>query len=226
MDPKTIAVIEDEETIATAIAARLEREGFRVEVAGDGPSGVELCDRIRPDLVVLDVMLPGFDGLEVCRRIQSVRAVPVVMLTARDSETDTLVGLGVGADDYMTKPFSPRELVARIRAVLRRVERAPVRAGGVINIGGVQLDPGTREVRRKDEVVHLTPTEFDLIYLLASRPGQVHTRDQLLSEVWGYPDGDLGGRTVDSHVGAVRRKLGSDLVRTVHGVGYSVREPQ
>ena len=226
MENKVIAVIEDEETIATAIAARLQREGFRAEIAGDGPSGVDLCNRIQPDLVVLDVMLPGFDGLEVCRRIQSVRAVPVLMLTARDSETDTLVGLGVGADDYMTKPFSPRELVARIRAILRRVERVPARAGGVITIGDVSLDPGTREVRLKNEVVHLTPTEFDLIYLLASRPGQVHTRDQLLSEVWGYPDGDLGGRTVDSHVGAVRRKLGSDLVRTVHGVGYSVREPQ
>ena len=221
-----IAVIEDEVTIATAIAARLTREGFRVEVAGDGPSGVALCESLNPDLVVLDVMLPGIHGLEVCRRIQSVRPVPVLMLTARDSETDMLVGLGVGADDYMTKPFSPRELVARVRAILRRVERMAAPTGGPIRIGEVELDPGTREVRRNGGTVHLTPTEFDLIYLMASRPGQVYTREQLLLEVWGYPDGGLGGRTVDSHVGALRRKLGQDLVRTVHGVGYSVKPPE
>ena len=226
MDSKVIAVIEDEEIIASAIAARLSREGFRVEVASDGPRGVELCERLNPDVVVLDVMLPGIDGLEVCRRIQSVRPVPVLMLTARDSETDMLVGLGVGADDYMTKPFSPRELVARVRALLRRVERLASPGGGPIHIGDVELDPGTREVRLNGEVIHLTPTEFDLIYLLASRPGKVHTREQLLSEVWGYRDGGLGGRTVDSHVGALRRKLGQDLVRTVHGVGYSVRPPE
>lgn len=223
MASKTIAVIEDEQIIAAAVAARLRREGFDVQIAVDGPSGVELCERVRPDLVVLDLMLPGFDGIEVCRRIQKSTPIPVLMLTARDSETDMLVGLGIGADDYMTKPFSPRELVARVRALLRRVERQSRISGQPLHIGDIYIDPDSREVHSGGDLVHLTPTEFDLLYLLASRPGQVHTRDQLLSQVWGYRDGGLGGRTVDSHVGALRRKLGQDLVRTVHGVGYSVK---
>ncbi|HVL51433.1 MAG TPA: response regulator transcription factor [Actinomycetota bacterium] len=221
MDFPTIAVIEDESIIAAAVAARLRREGFKVEVAPDGPSGVELCQRTRPDLVVLDVMLPGFDGLEVCRRIQRERPVPVLMLTARDSETDMLVGLGIGADDYMTKPFSPRELVARVRALLRRVRKFPSPPETIFRVGDLEVDPARRQVRREEEVIHLTPIEFELLYTLAARPGVVFTREQLLSEIWGYREG-FGGRTVDSHVGALRRKLGSDLLRTVHGVGYAV----
>ena len=221
MQAPTIAVIEDEETIASAIAARLRKEGFRVEVAGDGPSGVELCERVRPDLVVLDVMLPGFDGLEVCRRIQRDRPTPVLMLTALDSETDLLVGLGIGADDYMTKPFSARELVARVRVLLRRVERAPSPVGAPVRVGDVSIDPASRQVKRNGDQIHLTPIEFDLLYRLASRPGMVHTRELLLSEIWGYRD-PSGARTVDSHVGALRRKLGADLIRTVHGVGYAL----
>ncbi|MDQ4149361.1 MAG: response regulator transcription factor [Actinomycetota bacterium] len=221
MNAPTIAVVEDEAIIAAAVAARLRREGFQVEVAPDGPSGVELVNRTRPDLVVLDIMLPGFDGLEVCRRIQRDRPVPVLMLTARDSETDMLVGLGIGADDYMTKPFSPRELVARVRALLRRIQKFPAPVEGPIRMGEVEIDPASRQVWRAGRRVHLTPIEFELLYTLASRPGVVFTRDQLLSEVWGYRGG-FGGRTVDSHVGALRRKLGQDLVRTVHGVGYAV----
>ncbi len=221
MESPTIAVIEDESIIAAAVAARLRREGFKVEVAPDGPSGVELCERFKPDLVVLDVMLPGFDGLEVCRRIQRERPVPVLMLTARDSETDMLVGLGIGADDYMTKPFSPRELVARVRALLRRVRKFPSPPDNALKVGDLEVDPERRQVRRDQEVIHLTPIEFELLYTLALRPGVVFTREQLLSEVWGYREG-FGGRTVDSHVGALRRKLGSDLLRTVHGVGYAV----
>lgn len=224
MDTRTIAVIEDEAIIASAVAARLRREGFRVEIASDGPEGVELCRTLRPDLVVLDVMLPGFDGLEVCRRIQRDRPVPVLMLTARDSETDMLVGLGIGADDYITKPFSPRELVARVRAILRRVERFPAPAGAPLQIGDVDIDPSTRHVARGGQPMHLTPIEFDLLYHLASRPGVVHTREQLLRDVWGYKDGS-GARTVDSHIGAVRKKLGPDVVRTVHGVGYAFEAP-
>ena len=221
MGTQTIAVIEDEHTIASSIAARLTKEGYAVEVAGDGPSGVDLCDRVRPDLVILDLMLPGFDGLEVCRRIQRDRQVPVLMLTARDTETDVLVGLGVGADDYMTKPFSVRELVARVQAILRRARRAPGPGGLPVQIGDIRIDPGTREVRRGDEQVHLTPIEFDLLFKLASHPNMVHTREHLLSDVWGYRDG-FEGRTVDSHVGALRKKLGQDVIRTVHGVGYAM----
>jgi len=220
---RSILVIEDEATIAQAVAARLRSEGFAVEVAVDGPSGVAACERLRPDLVVLDLMLPGLDGLEVCRRIQRERPVPVLMLTARDSETDLVVGLAVGADDYLTKPFSARELVARIHALLRRVERAPDRSrdtDGPLRLGDLELDLAGRRVRRGGRDVHLTPTEFDLLAYLVKRPGRVFGRDQLLGEVWGYRDGS-GARTVDSHVRALRRKLGNDAVRTVHGVGYA-----
>jgi DNA-binding response OmpR family regulator len=216
-----ICVIEDEEVIASAVAARLRAEGFDVEVAHDGHAGVALCDRVRPDLVVLDLMLPGLDGLEVCRRVQRDRPVPVLMLTARAEESDLLVGLAVGADDYITKPFSPRELVARIRALLRRVERRPAPPGDAVVIGELAIDPAARLVRIRGELVHLTPTEFDLLALLAARPGVVFSRDQLLAEVWGWRDGS-GQRTVDSHVRGLRRKLGTDLVRTVHGVGYAL----
>jgi DNA-binding response OmpR family regulator len=216
-----ICVVEDEEVIAAAVAARLRAEGFAVECAHDGPAGVELCRRVRPDLVVLDVMLPGFDGLEVCRRVQRERAVPVLMLTARGEETDVLVGLGVGADDYMTKPFSPRELVARVRALLRRVERRAAPAGAPVRVGTLELDPASRRVSVDGREVHLTPTEFDLLALLAARPGVVYTREQLLADVWGWRDGS-GQRTVDSHVRGLRRKLGAGRVRTVHGVGYAL----
>lgn len=219
---RTIVVVEDEEPIAGAIAARLRSEGFAVEIAADGFAAVEMCERLHPDLVVLDLMLPGLDGLEVCRRIQHDRPLPVLMLTARDSETDMVVGLAVGADDYLTKPFSARELVARVHALLRRVERASAaaKAGGTLHIGEVELDLATRRVRSGEEAVHLTPTEFELLAYLGTHVGQVFTREQLLVQVWGYHDGS-GARTVDSHVRAVRRKVGSDVIRTVHGVGYA-----
>jgi len=222
--PRTVVVIEDEHSIAQAVATRLRSEGYDVEVAGDGPSGVELCERAHPDLVVLDLMLPGLDGIEVCKRVQHDRAVPILMLTARDSEADLLVGLAVGADDYMTKPFSMRELIARVHALLRREARnaAPADAPS-LRIGAVELDAGSRRVRREGELVHLTPTEFDLLHYLATRPGRVATREELLAQVWGY-DVPSGARTVDSHIRSIRRKLGADLVRTVHGVGYAVDE--
>ena len=218
-----ILVVEDERTIADAIAARLDAEGFAVAQSHDGRDALERAAAWDPELVVLDVMLPGLDGYEVCRRLQADRPVPVLMLTARDDETDVLVGLGIGADDYMTKPFSMRELVARIRVLLRRVERAHSTAAGGPNItvNGLRIDGAQRRVWAQAQEVHLTPTEFDLLSCLAARPGTVLTREALLSEVWGWSDAS-GTRTVDSHVKSLRRKLGAELLRTVHGVGYAL----
>jgi len=224
-DVRRILVVEDERAIAEAVAARLRAEGFAVEVAADGPSGVAAARRIRPDLVVLDIMLPGFDGLEVCRRIQAERPVPVIMLTARDEETDLLVGLAVGADDYLTKPFSVRELAARVHALLRRMEKAlavnRAEPAPPIVIGDLEINPAERRVRLGGAEIHLTPTEFDLLVHLAHRPRTVLPRERLLAEVWGWADAS-GTRTVDSHIKALRRKLGADVIRTVHGVGYSL----
>jgi DNA-binding response OmpR family regulator len=217
---RRIAVIEDETTIAASVAARLRAEGYEVETAADGFSGVELCRRFRPDLVILDLMLPGLDGLEVCRRIQQERHVPVLMLTARDSDTDLEIGLAVGGDDYLTKPFSPRELVARVRALLRRAERSPEAAGGPIRLGQLVVDPDARLVSQDGRSVHLTVTEFDLLLRLARSPRVVFSRRRLLEEVWGYQAGG-GERTVDSHVRAIRRKLGPNVIRTVRGIGYA-----
>ncbi len=224
MNQRRVLVVDDEPTIAESVAARLRAEGFLVETAADGPSAVDACRTGNPDLVVLDVMLPGFDGLEVCRRIQADRPVPVLMLTARDAETDMLIGLGVGADDYLTKPFSMRELVARVHVLLRRIERSAGREDEALRFDGLTIDLTERRVRVGDDEVHLTRIEFDLLACLAGRPRAVHPRERLLAEVWGWGEG-VGSRTVDSHVKALRRKLGGGWIRTVHGVGYALEVP-
>jgi DNA-binding response OmpR family regulator len=226
-DRRRVLVVEDERTIAEPIAARLRAEGFAVDVVHDGPAAVQAARTGRPDLVILDIMLPGFDGLEVCRRMQAENPVPVIMLTARDDETDLLVGLAVGADDYLTKPFSMRELTARVHAVLRRMEKAS-RAGSdappPITVGDLEINRAERRVRRAGVEAHLTPTEFDLLVHLARRPRAVLPRERLLADIWGWADAS-GTRTVDSHIKALRRKLGADIIRTVHGVGYALEIP-
>jgi DNA-binding response OmpR family regulator len=222
---RRIAVIEDSEALGAAVAARLRAEGYDVRTATSGPAGVELCRRWEPDALVLDVMLPGFDGHEVCRRVQAERWVPVIMLTARDTEPDLVAGLGVGADDYLTKPFSMRELVARVAAVLRRATKAGAPAdGGVLRAGALELDPEGHRAAVDGRPVRLTRREFDLLHHLARRPGRAVGREQLLVDVWGYADG-TGARTVDTHVAALRRKVGPGWIRTVHGVGYAF-EPE
>ena len=236
--PRRLLVVEDDRALADAVVRRLVSEGYRVDAAHDGPAAVAAAERTRYDAVVLDVMLPGLDGLEVCRRIQSRSPVPVLMLTARDDEADRLVGLAVGADDYLTKPFSPRELVARIAAPLRRVDRAAALAVAIehgdgrderLVAGGLSIDVAARRVNVGVTEVHLTRTEFDLLTVLARRCGRVVERDRLLADVWEWDPvaavrAAQGGaaRAVDSHVKALRRKLGPDRIRTVHGVGYAL----
>ena len=218
-------VVEDDRVINDAVADRLRGEGYDVVQAFDGPTAVGACAEASPDVVVLDVMLPGFDGHEVCRRIQAQRPVPVLMLTARDDEADVLIGLAVGADDYLTKPFRMREVVARVAALLRRVDRAAVLAAAPdqspLTCGDLVIDPARRRTTVDGREVHLTPTEFDLLVCLARDAGKVLTREQLLAEVWDWADAS-GTRTVDSHVKALRAKVGASRVRTVHGVGYAL----
>ena len=227
-----LLVVEDDRVIADAVALRLRSEGFQTDVVHDGPAAVALAERVRFDAVVLDLMLPGLDGLEVCRRLQARRPVPVLMLTARADETDRIVGLGVGADDYLTKPFSPRELVARVRALLRRVERAAALAGEAAAVqdqfiaGDLLVEVAARRVSVAGHSAHLTRTEFDLLLALVRRIGQVVDRQRLVAELWDLADPvaaqGVSSRTVDSHVKALRRKLGADRIRTVHGVGYAL----
>jgi DNA-binding response OmpR family regulator len=222
----TVLVVDDEPNIREVVGRYLQRDGHTVVLAADGEAALRLYREHRPDLVVLDLMLPGVTGLEVCRRIQAERRVPVIMLTARGDEEDRIIGLGVGADDYVVKPFSPRELAARVTAVLRRVqEGAAMPADGpAIEVAGLRVDPNTREVHLNDRPVLLTAREFDLLHYLASHPGRVFTRDQLLDAVWGY-DFAAEPSTVTVHMRRLREKLEADpgaprLLLTVWGVGY------
>jgi DNA-binding response OmpR family regulator len=222
--PGTLVVVEDDPNIADLLDMYLRQAGFRVVQAADGERGLELVDRERPQLVLLDIGLPGsIDGLEVCRRLRgaaATRSVPVIVLTARDSEVDRVVGLELGADDYVTKPFSPRELVARVKAVLRRAEGPPKEAPEVLVVGGVEVDTGRREARVDGVPVPLATRELDLLTHLAGHQGLALSRQQLLDGVWG--PGWVGDpRTVDVHVRQLRKKLGDSLpLVTVWGVGY------
>ena len=216
----TILLVEDEEDIASLVRAYLERDGFRVVWATRGTEGLAELERHDVRLAILDLQLPDADGFDVCRAIRSTSSLPVVMLTARDEEVDRVTGLELGADDYVTKPFSPRELTARVRAVLRRVE--PDGADDLLAAGDVELDRRARTASVAGADVELTGREFDLLWHLAARPGIVLSRAQLLDRVWGleFPGGT---RTVDVHVGQLRRKLGRPgLIRTVRGAGYKV----
>jgi DNA-binding response OmpR family regulator len=214
----TIVVVDDEVNIADLVELYLAREGFRVFKAHTGDAGIQAMRDHRPRLVVLDVGLPDLDGLEVCRRVRATSQVPVIFLTARDGEVDRVLGLELGADDYVTKPFSPAELVARVKAVLRRVDGGP--GPEVIQAGSATIDVGRREVRIHEEPVEFTTKEFDLLRYLAERPGLALSRQQILDGVWGYDwFGDV--RTVDVHIAQVRKKLGDTAtIKTVRGVGY------
>jgi DNA-binding response OmpR family regulator len=221
-----VLVVEDERPIADLVRMYLTRDGFGVHVEADGGLGLAAARRLRPVAIVLDVGLPGMDGTELCRRLRADGDwTPVVFVTARDDEVDRILGLELGADDYLTKPFSPRELVARVRAVLRRTAGAGPGEEPVYRLGSLTVDPAQRRVSAQGRDVSLTATEFDLLVHLIRRPGRVYEREQLLSQVWGY-EAAAGTRTVDVHVAQLRAKLGdASPIRTVRGVGYSAEPP-
>jgi len=217
-----VLVVEDERHIADLLRLYLSREGFSVQVETDGPAALAAVKSVRPVAVVLDIGLPTLNGAEVCRRMRAAGDwTPVLFLTARDDEVDRLLGLELGADDYVTKPFSPREVVARVRAVLRRTAGSPDQEQQPLVVGAVEVDRVRRRVTVAGREVTLTSTEFDLLAMLLRRPGRVFSREELLSEVWGY-SAKAGTRTVDVHVAQVRAKLGEGSpLRTVRGVGYA-----
>jgi two-component system OmpR family response regulator len=225
---KTVLVVEDEPTLSSVLSYNLRKNGFQVISAADGVTGLQEARRAKPDVVVLDLMLPKMDGLEVCRRIRADSDVPILMLTARSEELDKVIGLEMGADDYLAKPFGMRELMARVRALIRRssqrTDQSAAEDGTVVRVGEVELDARGRTVRRGEEEIALKPKEFDLVFFLARNAGQVFTREQLLEKVWGY-DFFGGSRTVDVHMRWLREKLEPDPPRprhllTVRGVGY------
>ena len=224
--PGTVLVVEDEQSIADIVEMYLQRGGFRARIAATGAEAKKQLDDPGIDVVLLDLTLPDADGVDLLREIRARRPIPVIMVTARGAEADRILGLELGADDYVTKPFSPRELVARVRAVLRRHDRDEGSDAGPIASGELRLDPVSREVTLAGETVDLTRKEFDLLAYLIGRPGRVLTRAQLLEAVWGYP-GDVDSRTVDVHVAQLRRKLGESCpVQTVRGVGYKTGSQQ
>jgi DNA-binding response OmpR family regulator len=223
--PTRVLVVEDDTTVAEVVVRYLEREGFQVESVGDGNQALERAGSSLPDLVVLDLMLPGLDGLEVCRRLRAVAPIPVIMLTARGEESDRVLGLELGADDYVAKPFSPRELTARVKSVLRRAQGplSSIDASGVLTVADLEVDLAAREVRRHGEVVTLTTREFELLVFLVRHPRRVFRREELLEHVWGYTYGDTS--TVTVHIRRLREKIEPDpsaprTIQTVWGAGY------
>ena len=223
-----ILVVDDDRKIVELVRLYLEKDGYRVLVAYDGLEALELARRKRPDLILLDLMLPEMNGLDVCRILQAESEVPIIMLTAKTTDEDKLIGLELGADDYVTKPFNPREVVARVRAVLRRADRESPQGPTEMRFADLVIDGRCHEVRMQGKVVDLTPTEFRLLEVLAGEPGRVYTRLELLDQVFGY---DFEGfeRTVDVHVKNLRKKIEPDpkqpaYVKTVYGVGYKFSE--
>jgi DNA-binding response OmpR family regulator len=228
----TILIVEDEHNLCHLIRDNLQEQGYQARCAFDGPSALAMVKDAVPDLVILDIMLPGIDGLEVCRRLRQTSIVPILMLTARAQEIDRVLGLELGADDYLTKPFSMRELKARVRALLRRVEMmqtTDLSANQVVTFAGLYLDPTSYETRLDDRPIDLTPKEFALLYLLVRHPGRVFSRAYLLDEIWGY-EAAAYDRTVDTHVYRLRQKLGAEgeiagrtiaaRIVAVRGIGY------
>lgn len=228
--PEKILVVDDEQSILELIKFNLEKEDWQVVTATDGDEAIQVFNRERPDLVLLDIMMPLKDGWAVCRELREVSAVPIIMLTAKEAEADKIKGLEMGADDYVTKPFSPKELVARVRAALRRASHAGPGSEHVVTLDGLRIDIDRHMVTLDGEPMVLTPKEFDLLLLLVRNKGRVLSRDMLLETVWGY---DYGGetRTVDVHIRRLRQKMNEDpsqprYIHTVHGVGYKVEEPR
>jgi DNA-binding response OmpR family regulator len=223
----TILIVEDERNLSDLIQDNLREQGYRVLQAFDGPSALTMAEDVLPDLVVLDIMLPGMDGLEVCRRLRQTSIAPILMLTARAEEIDRVLGLELGADDYLTKPFSMRELKARVRALLRRVEMMQIPdlpANQAVSFAGLYLDPTSYETRLDEQTIDLTPKEFALLYLLVRHPGRVFSRAYLLDEIWGY-EAAAYDRTVDTHIYRLRQKLGAEgeiarRIVAVRGIGY------
>ena len=224
MSAELILLVDDEPSIIQLAQMYLERENFRVESVGDGEAAIEAVKRLNPALVVLDLMLPKLDGFEVCRRLRGENSpVAILMLTARDEDIDKILGLEMGADDYLTKPFNPRELVARVKAILRRTEHTPRPNDAPLRVGDLTIDPARREVRVAGQTLDLRAQEFEVLYILAGQPGRVFTREQLLQQAWGF---DFYGqtRTVDVHIAHLRKKLtGSRTqIETVTGIGYKL----
>lgn len=221
-----IVIIDDDPRITALLKRALKFEGYTAEVAGNGPDGLSLALSGSPDLVVLDVMMPGLDGWEVCRRIRAEKDVPVLMLTARDEVADRVKGLNIGADDYLVKPFALEEFLARVRALLRR-QKISSESSGILNFADLKLNTGTREVLRGDREIRLTAKEFDLLLFFMEHPRQVLTRDMLMERIWGY---DYGGESnvLEVYVNMVRQKLEESgekrIIHTVRGVGYVLRE--